>query len=119
MALKVVFFYNQASRGWTETFYSTSSTTPIQFVNGNFTPKFYSDLVAFRNQLTYLYAVRVSNVGSPRLSWTSVLGSNYPGQGQTITFNPGPEVASTDLVIKMNSETGQSKTVSLRRTLGD
>ena len=66
MPLKIVFFYNQANRGWTETFYSNASSNPIDFVNLNFTPKFYQNIVGFRNSLTYLYAVRASNIGSPR-----------------------------------------------------
>lgn len=70
MALKVVIFYQQGARGWTETYYAPGSTPAAfsqQYINYNSMIPF----LALRANDVILTEVRVSLVGSPRVTYST------------------------------------------------
>lgn len=70
MPLKVVHFYQQGSRGWTETYYATGSN-PQSFATSYATPANMQNWMAFRANDVVLTEVRVSLIGSPRVTYST------------------------------------------------
>ena len=69
MTLKITIFYNQATQGWTETYYATGSN-PSSYLAG-LPDSFYRGLLALRDADVDLFAIRATVLGSVRLSYRS------------------------------------------------
>jgi hypothetical protein len=109
--LKIVFFYNQYSSGWSETYYAPGSD-PKSFAD-SLTPTFLSNSVKFRNATTVLKAVRITRIEAPRFSY---LVRPYPSpQGTIISSGEnGPDVASVDAVILLQGSTSATRRIFVR-----
>ena len=99
MPLKIVTFYNEAQRGFTETWYYPGSSDPQLFLNQDILTNYFKATMAIRNPLVDLYAVRASVIGAPRQSYTRILTGRYPGTAKP--GQEGPDVTSTDGVWKI------------------
>ena len=105
MPVKITIFYNQANRGWTETWYAPFSSVTVPINNAAW-QKFFSSSIAFRATPTLIYAMRVSGIKP------GVLGSQLYNFGNTYDQSPGgfnvsgnPDVATTDAVYQMTGAT--------------
>ena len=70
MALKVVVFYQQNARGWTETYYNSGSS-PSAFSQANVNPVNMSNFMNMRADDVFMTEVRVSLIGSPRVTYST------------------------------------------------
>ncbi len=68
-SLKVVLFYQQAARGWTETYYATG-TSPQTWAQANINNSTMAPFVQMRANDVFLSEVRVSQIGSPRVTYS-------------------------------------------------
>jgi len=112
--LKIVLFYNQGNRGWTETWWSEGETPP--YTLNTALMNIFKLAVAFRSPLTTLEWVRFSVVGSPQKVNSFRLANKVAAQ--TNPESP-PDVVSTDAVWKMITDTFARRTISLRGLLDD
>jgi hypothetical protein len=114
MPLKIVIFYNQNQRGWTETYYSPSSSTPRDFIRA-IRPISLSQFVKFRNKTVFLYGIRASVIGQNRNSFTSVFIGDQAitGLGDA-NDKTGPDVTTTDGFVDLYAANGAKRPLYLR-----
>lgn len=114
MPSKIVFFFNQTSAGWSETYYSNSDS-PKQLLQ-SFTATFLKNSAAFRHINTQLVAIRGTKITGARQTY---LMRPYPavwgqrGSGGVIGAE-GPDVASTDAVCLLNGVISARRRVYFR-----
>jgi len=109
--LKVVFFYNLAESGWSETYYAPGSD-PKLFA-ATLTPRFLANAVRFRSASCVLKAIRLTRVEPPRFSF--LVRPYPPPQGQqTAAVAEGPDVSSTDAVILLTGQGSATRRVYMR-----
>lgn len=112
MPCKLVLFYEQQQRGWSETWYFNSSV-PKGVIREVCKSDFLTAAVTFRHPLTYLRAARATNIGSPKLSYAVDFGYTYKGSTQAI-YVEGPDVCSTDAVVAVDAPTVGRKRMFIR-----
>jgi len=100
MAVKVTLFYNQVGSGWTETWYHGSSD-PKSLISNTLTAFVLKSCIDFRHALTYLIAARATKIGGGKESFTRSYGTKYKGLSAGVG-EPGPDVVSTDAVLKVD-----------------
>jgi hypothetical protein len=113
MAMKVVFFYQQGARGWTETWY-TQANNPISWQEVNITPALLTTLVAFRAAGTRVVACRISQVDPPRLSFTLQFAGRYKIVSTLGSTTNAPDMASTDAMWQINGTDGSKRKLFIR-----
>lgn len=69
MSLKVTFFFAQAARGWTQTYYASGSS-PSSWAASNINARSVSPFIDICANDVFLTEVRVSLVGSPRVTYS-------------------------------------------------
>lgn len=101
MPCKMVFFYNQVGRGWTEVYYTTEDNP--QSAATAMGDQTLGKFIYPRHRLTYLVGIRASLVDSPRSSYFRPL-EGYKGKAGTSSGNATPDVVSVDAVVKLTSD---------------
>lgn len=109
MPVKVVLFYNQYQRGWTETWYKPGNVVPFNVLTADV--PIFSAAIAFRAPGTELYAVRYSDVDNPRRSSLVILQGYLDNR---IPSSTRPDVVTTDAVYTIVSDLGAKRRISLR-----
>ncbi len=108
---KAVLFFNQANRGWTETWYRGSGDLPDP--KDAALLKIFRTASVFRDPLTDLYAARFSDLTVPRKFRLMKLSGKY--QSDIIESPEGPpDVATTDGVFTFSSASTFRKNMFLR-----
>jgi len=92
MPLKITIFYNQASGGFTETWYANGTEPPDHLTTG--VQSILKRAIKFRAPLTYIYAVRFSVVDSPRKSILFKVGQ----YAMKADVSPAPDQNRPDVV---------------------
>lgn len=111
MSLKVTLFFNSGAGGFTETYFASGSN-PQTFIN-SLPNSFYNAAIALRAAPCVMWGIRASNIGSPKLVYSVPLGSKVVASDDN--FGPdNPDVLSTDAVIRIYTQGGQSSTHFLR-----
>jgi len=110
MALKVVLFYEQAARGWTETWYTPGTTLPVSLPNA--CDRLAKAGIAMRAQGTTLTYVRYSVVGT-RQSFLFRMGSTYVAPTCSPEFC-SEDVVTTCLMTKFYTSDGKKRFIWLR-----
>lgn len=108
---KIVIFYNQGPRGFSETFWLPNQNPKV--AADGLTNAFLNAMISFRAANTSIYAVRASNEGPPRLSYLRLLGAGFQGGGSG-SADGLPDVITTTAVVRLNSADGFSRRVFLR-----
>jgi hypothetical protein len=113
--LKVVFFYTQATRGWTETYYANGST-PATWVQANqalLNNPF--DIMNIRATDVILQEIRVSAIGSPRITYSLPLNYQSPNALEDpATTNYDQDSFGTDALLLVRSAAGIPRHIWLR-----
>lgn len=111
MALKVVMFFNSYDRGWTETYYATGSS-PIAYAAQYLTLANLTPFISWRAADVTFYEVRISLIGSPRVTYSIVQGQLPQPQG---VYGPTqPEGPADDALVLLRSTVGISRHLWLR-----
>jgi hypothetical protein len=110
MALKVVMFYNEGTRGWTETYYVNSSD-PALWLKTYATSSNLRPFIYWRPPTVQLFDVRASLIGSPRVT-SSYIGPNLPQSGSSSAVLQ--TTASEDLLIIIYSDSGLPRHLWIR-----
>lgn len=110
MPLKVVLFYNQSNRGWTETFFAPQDNPPGH-VEGIWT-RIVKAAIRFRHPLTSLYGIRFSMLSGAKKSIFFPLSTKYkPDTG----FNQStPDLVGADGVWQLRGQDYSKRAISLR-----
>lgn len=101
MPLKVTLFYQQASQGWTETWYY-GDADPKVFINTLLTSDMLNAAVNFRSSLTYLTAGRATGIGGSKISYTRAYGASYRGKS-IVGVDINPDVVQSDAVVAVDA----------------
>lgn len=117
MPCKVVFFFNQFQRGWTETWYH-NSTDPMALLDQTTLIIALNNAVTWRHQSTYLVAARATRLDTDKLTISRSYGTKYHGKASR-TSAKNPDVTSTDAVIKVDGIMGNSKRMFIRGLIDD
>lgn len=107
--LKIVLFYNQTNRGWTETWYANGDEPPLKLTTQ--LNNIFSRAIAFRHPLTTLEWARFSVVGRPQRVNSFRLSNKVASQADA---DPGPDVVQTDALWKLITANFARRTISLR-----
>jgi hypothetical protein len=101
MPCKVVVFYNQAERGWSETFYIPDSVPPVT-LNSTAWVSFLTAAIGLRAAPCVIKAVRITPIGVATVSQLYVTSSQYYSGG-TNGLGSGllPDPSSTDAVFQL------------------
>lgn len=115
MAAKLVFYFNQASRGWTETWYSSRDYNSYE-IDDNDIIAYCTKRLKFLETPGIIYAVRASATELPRLSKLLLLGKRYvAGNVNSQQLARGePDPVTTDAVINFTNQAGVKKNLFLR-----
>jgi hypothetical protein len=112
MPCKVVLFYTQFQRGWTETWYHNESD-PRTLLRTVLNEIKLNNASQFRHQNTFLVAARATSTIGQRLSYSISYGTKYHGTAKR-TNQKTPDVASTDAVIKVDGVQFGTKRMFIR-----
>lgn len=112
MALKLVLFYNQFQRGFTETWYMPGTNPPSNLPPG--VDNMLRKAIAFRATGTILTGARFSQTDA-RQSSTFRFGNSYTAANSGIlSIPPAEDVVSTSLVWRLSDNTFHSKLMYVR-----
>lgn len=112
MALKVVFFFNAAQEGWTETYYAVGSD-PKTWAQTNLTFANLSPFINIRAGFVSFFEARVSLIGSPRKTY-SLVGTQLPPNPSAAFTNSPPDVTAEDALCVLTSATGINRHLWVR-----
>lgn len=113
--VKVVFFYNEGTLGFSETWYNEASTPiALDLSKGPFAT-FLKASLNCRASAAYIYGARVSNVAPPKLSNPWFFGAQY-AQSDAYIANPAnaPDVVSTDAEYLVFDGSGNKRQFTFR-----
>lgn len=112
MPLKVVHFYQQGNRGWTETYYAPGSN-PQQFASAYATTTNMTSWLNMRASDVFLTEVRVSLIGSPRVTYSTPFQLQSPNAFDIgATFNQ--DTYGEDALILVRAGNGIPRHIWLR-----
>lgn len=109
MPTKVVLFYNQQNRGWTETWYKPFETPPLDIPEVD--EQIFLNAIAFRSPLTTLEWVRYSIVNNPQKVNSFRLSNRVAAPPNT---EAGPDIVQTDALYRLITPSFARRTISLR-----
>jgi hypothetical protein len=114
MPCKVVYFFNMANAGWTETYYSNQSFASINLNSGAY-------LTFLQNRFNCLaapaviFGARVSSLQSPKQTYVYRWGSTYQaGLGNPAGGFANPDIKAADILLRMYGTTGYARFLWLR-----
>lgn len=109
MPTKLVLFYSQQQRGWSETWYAASAGDVRNVIQSALSDSVRSKCVSFRHPLTYLIGARATAIGTAKQSYSEQFGNAYHGLSLTVGQST-PDVASTDCVLAVDGiQTGRKR----------
>lgn len=115
MALKVNIFYQSGTNGWTETYYIPSATDPIAWIAANGQSTTLKNFVSFRAPLTSIVAIRASQVGAPRVTYTRfTFGDPLLVGTAGIVSGGGPDTTGAAARMSMIAGAGQTRQLWIR-----
>ena len=114
MALKFVMFYNQANRGWTETWYIPGTSEVNVPIDAPPWSTILRAAIGCRWSPTVITACRLSTLDRPILSRTYNLKDKYIAAGGGTNFTLGPEPVAVDAFYSVRALPAYKKGIAIR-----
>ena len=113
MPCKVTVYYNQAAKGWTETYY-VQSDEPVSIVNTFSQKKNLSRFISFRCFPAYIHGIKATLLGNDKQSYAqNFLTPGYYAAAQS-TDAQDPDLTSTSAMIYVQTSGGKKQRIYVR-----